>query len=229
MKNQANSPNLIYESKDYLIANKSCGQLIQSSQDSSDDNLHDILEKSTKSKLHILTRIDRPVSGLCLFSGNSDFNKHFLKEQVDNKVEKKYLALVEGQLELKDSVQIHYGQHNRKTHKMYIRTEPSNSAHKMESTMNTLLLLDRYSLIEIIIHRGKFHQIRSQCSFLGYPIKGDVKYGARRANKNRQIHLHSSSIKLKLPNSQEVYYQAELPKNDDLWILVSEKLKNTDG
>ena len=112
---------------------------------------------------------------------------------------------------------------------MIIQDQKYASAKELSSRFNTLLKLDRYSLLEIEMNSGRFHQLRSQCAHLGHPIKGDVKYGARRSNKNRSIHLHSYEIRFMSRSLKEEVFQADLPKNDDLWGLINEKLNRLNG
>ena len=58
---------------------------------------------------------------------------------------------------------------------------------------------DHYSLIEIEPDTGLFHQIRAQLAAQGTPIKGDVKYGARRGEKDRSIALHAHTLSFRHP------------------------------
>ena len=218
-----------FECPEYLIINKDPGLLCQSSKNADDEDLITLLEKDRKEKLHLLTRLDRPVGGICIVSRSKSFTAHYIEQQSKGLVIKRYLALVEGHLELKDSQQTHFGIHNTKSHKMIIVDPENKNAKSMTSTFNSLIHLDRYSLMQLEFNRGRFHQLRSQCSHLGHPIKGDVKYGARRSNRDRTIHLYSYQLQFQTPDSKEILYQADLPKNDHLWSLINDKLNSLNG
>ena len=191
-------------------------------------NLKNMLEAYSKHDLHIITRTDRPVSGLSLFAKSQNAARNLSNQIKENKISKSYLAIVEKAPKEESGELVHYLFKGR-SNKSIVVEETHKAAKKSILTYSTVAKLDNYTVLKIELKTGRFHQIRSQCSFLGHPIKGDVKYGARRANKNRQIHLHSSSITFSQVDTGEVSYRAELPKNDDLWALVSEKIKNTDG
>ena len=75
------------------------------------------------------------------------------------------------------------------------------------------------------ILNGRFHQIRSQLAQFGFPVKGDVKYGARRGNKDRSINLHSYKIEFADRSNQRLSFKAKFPKDDNLWNIVSEAIE----
>ncbi|MGB0880647.1 MAG: pseudouridine synthase, partial [Polaribacter sp.] len=63
--------------------------------------------------------------------------------------------------------------------------------------------LDHYYLLEVDLETGRHHQIRAQLASIGSPIKGDLKYGFDRSNKNGGIHLHARKIEFIHPVSKE--------------------------
>lgn len=220
---------IIADHDDHLVVNKAAGFASQSSRDPLSPNLHGLLEDELKTKLHLLTRLDQPVSGLCLLSKNQHFTRLINKAQEKGDITKQYLAIVEGRLELDNKTLVHYLMKNSKKRKAIVSDISAKGMKEVESIANTLLVLDRYSLLAIKIKSGKFHQIRAQLAHIGHPVKGDVKYGARRSNKTRFIHLHSWKLDLRHPDNKELNYEAELPKNDDLWQLVAKDKSINDG
>jgi 23S rRNA pseudouridine1911/1915/1917 synthase len=214
---------IIASSKKFLLAIKSSGQLSQKSE-RGDESLQNLLEAYQKKSLHILTRLDRPVSGLVLFSRSSDFTAHYLKEQAAGRVTKTYLALVEGVWDSKLTELSHYHYHDKKHKKARLTTDPMPGKSVSEVSLDCKLVkaLDRYSLLEISLKKGRFHQIRAQLAEVGFPIKGDVKYGARRGNKDRSIHLHAYSIQFKELNAGMVHYEITPPVTDSLWKAATE-------
>lgn len=67
---------------------------------------------------------------------------------------------------------------------------------------------------------GRHHQIRTQLSNFGYPIKGDLKYGFKRANKDGSIHLHSRKIEFTHPVTKNKISLISNPPNDNVWNLL---------
>ena len=77
---------------------------------------------------------------------------------------------------------------------------------------------DRYFLLQIELLTGRHHQIRVQLGKIGCPIKGDVKYGARRSNLNRAIHLHAWQLTFQHPSTEASISLKALPDlTDTLW------------
>ena len=76
---------------------------------------------------------------------------------------------------------------------------------------------DRYSMVEVELETGRHHQIRCQLSAIGCPIKGDLKYGAKRSNRDGGISLHARSVELVHPVSKErLKIEAPAPEG---WIF----------
>jgi 23S rRNA pseudouridine1911/1915/1917 synthase len=215
---------IIHSNDKFLVVNKPGGMLSQKSRDAKELDLSSLLSDHFGKPLHILTRLDRPVSGLTLFASDTHFNKHFLNLQLNKKVEKKYLALVEGILDI-DRSESHYGFHDKRAARCRIKNQASAGDKKMTAHFKTLLQLDRYTLIQVTIHSGRFHQIRAQLSHLGHPVKCDLKYGAKRRSGESFIFLHALHLSMKDENEDTLNYTAALPKNIHLWDLVADTLK----
>ena len=79
------------------------------------------------------------------------------------------------------------------------------------------LSLNKYFLIEIILETGRHHQIRSQLANIGCVIKGDVKYGAKRANKDKSICLHAKSIEFIHPTTKVKISLDASPPKSNIW------------
>ena len=217
---------IIENHKDYLAVNKPAGILSQGGLKENEGHLLSYLQKWKKQKFHLLTRIDRPVSGLVMLSKNKSFNRHYQSIQEKGKVVKTYIALVEGLVEKDNETLVHYHYHHKKLRKAIIESEEKPNYSKIELQYSCLARLDRYSILSTQILNGKFHQIRSQLAYHGFPIKGDVKYGARRGNKDRSINLHSYKIEFTDRSNQPLSFIADFPQNDNLWTIISDTLKN---
>ena len=76
---------------------------------------------------------------------------------------------------------------------------------------------ERYTLLEVQLLTGRHHQIRCQLAAMGCPIRGDLKYGARRSNPDGSISLLSRRVEFVHPVSKElIAVDAPLP-DDPLW------------
>lgn len=221
---------ITYRHDDYLIATKRATALSQGSSDG-DMGLHERIMKNTKGKSHLLTRLDRPVSGVMLFSLSPGFTKHYLAQQEKGLVQKEYVAIVEGQLKQEvgqSSELIHHHVHDKKNLKARLSDEPGPKTTPVTLSYTVLDLLDRYTVLKVLLPKGRFHQIRVQLAHTGFPIKGDVKYGARRGNRDRSIHLHSHSIQFVDRGGNKQRYIAPTPAGDTLWSLAQTHLDTND-
>ena len=109
---------------------------------------------------------------------------------------------------------------NPKQNKSYAHKNEVPNSKKAILHYKLLQKLDRYNLLEIDLETGRHHQIRSQLSAMGCPIKGDLKYGFNRSNKDASIHLHAKTLSIMHPVKKErISFDAPLPE-DPLWDAV---------
>jgi 23S rRNA pseudouridine1911/1915/1917 synthase len=216
---------ILFQNKDYLCAWKPAGMLSQSGKDQIHPDLLKLLEGKTKKKLHLLSRLDRPVSGLIMLSSSKKFSAYYQDIQKAGRIRKTYIAIVEGALEVENAEYTHYLYHDKKTYKARVEDQQSKGYSSATIKLNTIAKLDNYSIISIILESGKFHQIRAQLAHLGHAVKGDVKYGSRRSNKGKFIYLHAYQIDFTNKEGEKKSFNAPLPKNDTLWELVEQNLK----
>lgn len=177
-----------------------------------DQSMETLLNESVK----IWTRIDQPVSGIVLF----------YREQPDTaprnyKIKSKtYLGLVEGH----PPEQVHHQRtlvsHIRRDGKRKKSVEDRVKGKRAELSYTVLKKFDRYTLLQINPVTGRYHQIRQQLASIGYPIKGDVKYGARRKNPDRSIHLHALEYVIQYHNEPSVKIVSNTLPDDPLWNLA---------
>ncbi|GAA5221809.1 pseudouridine synthase [Membranihabitans marinus] len=164
--------------------------------------------------LQLLNRIDQVVSGLVLFQRLGDNSK---KIAVHHIVKKQYIAIVEGVVEEHKGQLMHYLRRDGRKNKSF---EDRKSGKKSILKYEKIIQLERYTILSIHIETGRFHQIRAQMSLIGHPIKGDVKYGARRKNKNRSIDLHSYSYQLISNGDTMTITDGRFPESN-LWTIAS--------
>jgi 23S rRNA pseudouridine1911/1915/1917 synthase len=199
---------IIYEDHDILVINKPCGIAVQSIED-------DIVKSYNQShniNLHPITRLDQAVSGLTLFAKHSK-EAALLSGMIDDqKISKYYTAIVEGHMAAEQ------GQLNHKLMKKGQKAVVSPNGKEAALTFKKMTTLDRFTKLEITLLTGRFHQIRAQLSTEGHPIKGDLKYGSKRSNKEGGIYLHCH--KMILPhNGTILQLEAEPPKDKNLYFI----------
>ena len=240
---------VVYEDNHIIVVNKQSGEIVQGDK-TGDRPLSDIAKDYIKEKyqkpgavfLGVVHRLDRPVSGLVVFARTSKaltrLNKMFAEKE---QVKKTYWAIVEkrkvegekrkveGGKWKEDSNEWQTAEHwlvrNEKQNKSYAyQTEKPNSK-KAILKYRMLAKGDNYDLLEVQLMTGRHHQIRCQLSTLGYPIKGDLKYGAKRSNPDGSISLNAHRIEFIHPVSKEkIALESPLPE-DNLWQTLKKTVK----
>ncbi len=214
---------IIYQDPYYIVANKPSG--ISSQEDPIEgDSFHKILEKFSAKKLFVVHRLDRPTSGAIVYAKKKSAANHIGKIQQDktNGVQKKYLAAVKTAPGKPQGELTHLLSHDKKQRKSIVVDSSKDGGKTASLIYKTIASIENYTLLEVSLNTGRFHQIRAQLGAIGSPIKGDVKYGARRGNKDRSIHLHAH--KIEIPFFDEGYgvtVSAGLP-NDPVWTAFQE-------
>ena len=222
----SNKDNLqvIYEDNHIIVVNKRAGDIVQGDK-TGDKPLSDVVKgfiadkynKPGKVYLGTVHRLDRPTTGLVIFSKTSKALPRLNKLFVSKEISKTYWALVKNKPEKEADTLIHWLKKNPKNNKStaYIKEIPESK--KAILHYKTIKKLDNYYLLEVNLETGRHHQIRAQLSSIGSPIKGDLKYGFDRSNKDASISLHARNIKFTHPVSQDnLNITAPLPK-DPIW------------
>ena len=163
-------------------------------------------------------RLDKDTSGILLIAKNDETLSFLQKQFKERKVEKKYLALVIGHLKSeKSEVETLLGRapNDRRKQKAFSSFGPESEGKRQAKTsFRVLQRFENYDLIEAEPHTGRKHQIRAQLTYLGHPIAGDKLYGFKGQlcpkGLNRQF-LHSSYLKIQLPNGETKEFTSELP------------------
>lgn len=208
---------IIHESEDFVMFNKPASMSVVYDKTKS-KSLQQIAEEIFKVTMHPITRIDKVVSGVCLFAKNKEAAKVLSDKLSRKEIGKKYIAIVEGKVELEEQRLVNYIK--KKGNKAVIKNEEDTNTKRAVLTFERVVILENYTVLLVTIETGRYHQIRAQLAAMGHPVKGDIKYGARRKNKDRSIHLHS--WKLNLDGVDRV---APLSSKDILWRTASEKLE----
>lgn len=222
---------IIFEDNHLLVVNKQAGELVQA--DKTDDiTLADLCKDYIKKKynkpsnvyLGIPHRLDRPVSGIVIYTKTSKALSRMSEVFRSRLIEKRYWAIVDKRpAEPRGSLEQSL-QKNEKQNKSYVVSEDKNGAKHAVLHYKQLQSSDKYWLLEVVLETGRHHQIRVQLSHMGSIIKGDLKYGAKRSNPDGSIHLHGRSAEFKHPvTKEELKLMAPCPK-DSLWQFFEESV-----
>ncbi len=215
---------ILYEDNHLIAVSKPAGVLVQGDNTGDLPLVEDIKKylKKTHNKpgnvfCGLIHRLDRPVSGVVVFARTSKALQRMTKLFKERNVEKTYWALVSQKPPLEEGEITHFLIKNKDKN----ITEAYNKAIKnsiaASLSYKILAKVNKYYLLEIHPLTGRSHQIRVQLAKIGCPIKGDIKYGYPKANKNKNIHLHAKYLRFIHPTKKEkIELVAPLPK-DQAW------------
>lgn len=235
---------VLYEDNHIIAVNKTCNEIVQGDK-TGDTPLSETVKAYIKEKynkpgevfLGVTHRLDRPTSGVVLFARTSKaltrLNEMFREKSSSlpirggaglGSIKKTYWAIVQGTPKVPEARLENYLIRNEAQNKSYISTPPKPSPQGRDKdaklavlTYKTLAKGEHYTLLEINLETGRHHQIRCQLAAIGCPIKGDLKYGAKRSNPDGGICLHARQIEFIHPVSkQDICITAPVP-NDSLW------------
>lgn len=214
---------VLYKNNQMIAFNKPVGIPVQSDK-TGDKPMLDFAEIYTKSKLHLLHRLDRPVSGVVLFAKAKTALVSINEQFKQREVKKIYWAVVQNKPAEESGRLEHYVIKNGRKNRSFASDEKIPDSKHAVLTYRLLASIDRYHLLEIELESGRHHQIRAQLSIIGSPVKGDVKYGFRRGNKDRSIHLHARKLIFTHPVSGEKQEIIANTPDDVVWNALLEKL-----
>ena len=216
---------VLYEDNHIIAVNKKPSDIVQGDK-TGDRPLGEFVKDYIKKKynkpgdvfLGVVHRLDRPVSGVILFARTSKalsrLNELFRSKQV----QKTYWAVVKNKPNPTKDILVHYLKKNQQKNKSTAFNREEDGTLKSELSYQLIKSLDNYHLLEVLPKTGRHHQIRVQLSKIGSPIKGDIKYGSDRTNKDASIHLHARKIEFIHPVKKElVSISATPPKKDSIW------------
>lgn len=215
---------VLYEDNHLLVVNKRSGDIVQGDK-TGDKPLSEVAKEYIAHKydkpgavfLGVVHRLDRPTSGVVIFARTSKALSRLNKMFQDRQTQKTYWAVVSGKPPKAQDRLEHFLVRNPRQNKSYAYLEQRKDSKKAILSYKLLKKLDRYYLLEVHLETGRHHQIRSQLAAIGCPIKGDLKYGAKRSNPDGSIHLHAREITLLHPVKKEEFtWKAPLP-DDPIW------------
>lgn len=214
---------VIYEDNHILVVNKTAGLLVQGDK-TGDKSLLDLAKEYIKDKyqkpgavfLGLVHRLDRPTTGVIVLARTSKALSRLSQQFKERKTKKIYRAIVSGTPEAKATLK-HYLKKKSLKNKSFHYPKNTPNTKKAILHYRSVKQLKSYHVLDIELETGRHHQIRAQLAAVGLHIKGDLKYGAKRPNKNGSIHLHALSITLIHPTKkEEMTFIAPTP-NDEIW------------
>ncbi|TMM32213.1 RNA pseudouridine synthase [Polaribacter aestuariivivens] len=223
---QSNKENLevLFEDNHIIIVNKKAGDIIQGDK-TGDKPLSDVVKEYVKEKYNkpgnvfigTVHRLDRPTSGIVIFARTSKALERLNKMLRDKTINKTYWALVKNTPKKTADTLINFLKKDTKKNKSFVYKKEIEGSKKAILHYKLIKKLDNYSLLEIDLETGRHHQIRTQLANIGSTIKGDLKYGADRSNKDGSISLHARKIEFIHPVSKEKILITSPTPNDPIW------------
>jgi 23S rRNA pseudouridine1911/1915/1917 synthase len=198
---------IIYEDENLLVYNKPAGVNVE----------------NIPLRVH---RLDKDTSGILLVAKNEKALEFLQKQFKERTVEKKYLALVVGNLKNESGVietLLGRSPKDRRKQKVFLFHEPKAKGKRLAITKYRVLeRFKEFALIEVEPKTGRKHQIRVHMAHLGHPIAGDKLYGFKNQpcpkGLKRQF-LHASYLKIKLPSGKIKEFHSPLPKELKMVVL----------
>lgn len=220
---------ILFEDNHLIIVNKKPGELVQGDK-TGDVTLMDDVKEYIKKRdqkpgnvfLGLTHRLDRPTSGIVVMAKTSKALTRMNEKFKNREIAKTYWAIT---TPLKEDIEsegtlIHYLKKNEKRNLVTAFPQPTPGAKQAILHYKLLKQLDNYSVFEITLETGRSHQIRVQMAKIGAPIKGDLKYGSPRSNKDGGIHLHARKVLFLHPVTQHKVEVLAPPPTDVLWNLT---------
>lgn len=224
---------ILFEDNHLIVVNKKPSQIVQGDK-TGDTPLSELVKDFLKKKYNkpgnvfagVVHRLDRPVSGVVVFAKTSKALSRLNELFKTRAVTKTYWAVVKNKPPKEEGHLLHYMIKNEAKNMSKAFKEPREGALKAELDYKVLASSDNYHLLEVIPLTGRHHQIRVQLASMGCPIKGDLKYGFDRSNKDASIHLHARKLSFIHPVKNEQIEIIATPPDEALWNYFTKQVSN---
>jgi 23S rRNA pseudouridine1911/1915/1917 synthase len=215
---------ILHEDNHIIVVNKRVGDIVQGDK-TGDKPLSEVVKEYIKEKynkpgevfLGVVHRLDRPTTGIVVFARTSKALERLNAMFSNRETQKTYWAVVKNKPPKTSDNLVHFLKRNPKnnTSKAHLKEIPESKKASLDYTI--IKELNNYFALEINLHTGRHHQIRSQLQAIGCPIKGDLKYGFDRSNPDGGIHLHARKLVFVHPVSKENIEIIAPTPNDVIW------------
>jgi 23S rRNA pseudouridine1911/1915/1917 synthase len=221
---------ILYEDNHLIAIEKLPGEIVQGDK-TNDTPLSKYIEeylikkyqKKGRAFVGVIHRLDRPVGGIVVFAKTSKALSRMNKLFSERKTQKWYLAITTSKPPLEEGELKHYLWKNEKLNKVFVSFEPREGFLPAELYFKYLSSSDRYHLVLIKLYTGRHHQIRAQLAAIGCPIKGDLKYMARRSNPDGSISLWAWKLEFEHPVQHNTITLISSPPRVEPWKTLLEK------
>lgn len=215
---------VLFEDNHLIVVNKRAGDITQGDK-TGDKPLSDVVKEYIKDKykkpgnvfIGTVHRLDRPTSGIVIFARTSKALERLNKMLRDKTIQKTYWAIVKKTPEITAGSLTNFLKKDHKKNKSFVYNKAVEGSKIATLHYKVIQKLENYSLVEIDLETGRHHQIRTQLSHIGSPIKGDLKYGFDRSNKDGSISLHARKIRFIHPVTKEEIQITATTPNDSIW------------
>lgn len=224
MQSTKENLHVLFEDNHLIIVNKQAGDITQGDK-TGDKPLSDVVKEYVKDKYNkpgnvfigTVHRLDRPTSGAVIFARTSKALERLNKMLRDKTINKTYWALVKIAPKNETDSLVNFLKKDTKKNKSFVYKKEIEGSKNAILHYKTKQKLDNYTLLEIDLETGRHHQIRTQLAHIGSPIKGDLKYGFNRSNKDGSISLHARKITFLHPVSKEEVTVTAPTPDDVIW------------
>ncbi|AWK50767.1 RluA family pseudouridine synthase [Clostridium beijerinckii] len=222
---------IIYEDEDILVVNKKPFMVVHPTKSYQSGTLANgvinyFMESNQNCIVRLVSRLDMNTSGLIIIAKNQFSHGMLSKEMSENKVKKRYLAIVHGNLE-KESGTIDLPIYKPEGIENGIRRVIDERGQRSVTHYKVIESFENASLVECKLETGRTHQIRVHLNSIGHPIYGDTLYGYGEEEEEliKRQALHAYALDFKSPRTGEMLsLKSELPQ--DILDLI-EKIKNS--
>lgn len=215
---------ILYEDNHILVVVKP-QNIPSQADDTNDENMVSLVKDYLREKFDkqgnvyvgLVHRLDRPTGGVMVFAKTGKASTR-LSEQIQNKeFSKKYLAVVNGNIEDETRLLTNYLKKNPKTNVVSVVPEFETGAKKAELRYTVIERKEKVTLVEIELFTGRSHQIRVQMKHIGHPVYGDVKYGGDILAKGHNLALWAYSLQFIHPTTKEKMSFKSIPPQIVPW------------
>ena len=225
------SQRILYEDNHLIVVNKLPSEIVQGDK-TGDQPLSEAVKEYIRKKYNkpgnvftgVIHRLDRPVSGVVVFAKTGKALSRMNELVKNREIKKTYWAIVKSKPKEKEATLTHFLVRNEKKNKSFVSGKKQENSKEARLSYRLIASSKDYYLLEVDLHTGRHHQIRAQLAAIGCPIKGDLKYGYARSNKDASISLHARSVTFVHPVKKEPLTIVAEPPEDVLWRYFKEKM-----
>lgn len=226
------SKRVLYEDNHLIVVNKLPSEIVQGDK-TGDVPLSEEVKEYIRKKYNkpgnvftgVIHRLDRPVSGVVVFAKTGKALSRMNELVKNREIKKTYWAIVKNKPKEKEATLTHILVRNEKKNKSFVSNKKQENSKEARLSYRLVASSKDYFLLEVDLHTGRHHQIRAQLAAMGCPIKGDLKYGYSRSNKDASVSLHARSVSFVHPVKKEQLSIVANPPEDVLWQYFEGKMR----